>query len=105
MFEHIPAVFQHSACRFLTYNQTHVTRTRDPQNSNDARYRLYSNKTTECDLQYAINENYEKQPCAARTLRPIQKQHYAVATLCCRDAKTFRLSLTDQPSRSSWCLE
>ena len=39
--------------------------------------------------QSMLNENYGKQPCAARTLCPFQKQPYAVAALCCREAKTF----------------
>jgi len=76
--------------------------------------------------QNVVNKNYGKQPCAARTLCRFQKQSYAVAPLCWReaktlclskkqpyaagqpcaaDAKTLCLSLRDQPSWSSLCSE
>ena len=67
-----------------------------------------------------INEYCENQPYASRTLCPVSeitlcygslvlqesktlcftKEPYAVAALCCREVKTFCLSLTDQPSQS-----
>jgi len=39
--------------------------------------RLYSNKPTKRG-----NENYGKQPCTAKNLRPFQKQPYAVGQTC-----------------------
>jgi len=65
--------------------------TRESSNSNDACYRLYSDKPMKRGLQNVINENYENQPCAARALCPASERALCcVAALCCKDLYVFK---------------
>jgi len=56
--------------------------------------RLYSNKPTKRG-----NENYGKQPCTAKNLRPFQKQPYAVGQACAAETqRRYNTSLTNGPT-------
>jgi len=60
-------------CSFLALKFRPTSR--GPQNSDNARYDFILTSP-----QNVINENYGKQPCAARTLCPFQKQLCAAKT-------------------------